>query len=210
MSDHASGLANRFKSAMGAEQARQRAAEDAALGAEAAKVAQEVAMSAAWKSLVDDLAVLAAEVGVLSVVRHGDSATITGNGARNVRFTKSSEGVYAEIAGVRNGLVFQDDTWAIVIDGERRPFWDDGAVYVLVEGLGLPMPVSEEREPAVEVVAPPVMPAPAVAASTPDVPTVLTAMPDDHHAAAPHEPTPAKKASNAPPGSALKELKPLW
>ena len=206
MSDHASGLANRFKSAMGAEQARQRASEDAAASAEVAKAALEVAMAAAWKSLLDDLAVLAAEVGVLSVVRHGDAATITGNGARNVRFTKTSDGVYAEIAGVRNHLVFHDDAWHLVLDGERRPFWDEGAVYVLVEGLGLPMPTADEPEE----VAPPTpepTPAPVLRASTPDVPTVLTPVADEPHPAAPVD---TKKAAKSPPGSALKELKPLW
>lgn len=214
MSDHVSGLAHRFKAAMVSEQERLQAVEAAKHADEASKKAREEARAVAWKQLCDDLVALASEVGVLSVVRQGDSAVITRDGARNVRFSRGPEGVFVEIAGVRAALVFDEGTWDLVIDGQRRPFWDEGAVFVLTEGLGLPMPEVPVQEPAPAVAAPvaaaPVTPAAAPAPVT-ELPAYVVhrpATPAEAHEGA--ESSGSKRASNSPPGSALKELKPLW
>lgn len=214
MGDRVSGLAKRVNAALANEEARKRAEVDAQRAAEEAERARAAALEAGWRALGDDLAVLVNEIGVLSLVRQAGTIVITATGARNVRFTRWSDGVNVDVAGYKALLELDDDAWVLVLDQDRRPLWDEGVLYLLVEGLGLPRP---EPDPIDDVALEGLSDAPAedvagedVAGEDPpprviepELPTILEPVtdPPEHG---------AKKHETAPPGSALRELKPLW
>jgi hypothetical protein len=143
-----SSLAARFRRALDGEAERSRLAEQERLReAEAARRARA--------ALLDDLEAFGRQIGHLAVVRDEAGLTLR-RGERSVRFEPADDGdrlrVLVDGSDEHGGRVYREArlehrwVWSFLRRGreERLPLFDAGLEELMVMGLGLPRPGSDE------------------------------------------------------------------